>query len=405
MVIESLKIDRKSHSSVSRQIELFLKKKILNKELHPGDRLPTTVEIMKSAKVGANTVREAMARLVEAGLIECTPGRGTFIKKIGADAVASIDRNSRTTLKKVCVVGAVSSSSEGSWYRRLTVSGVMKQCNAFGTSIISLTRKHTEVSSQELYEMVLETESDGVIWLLPEPCHWDTVESLSNSNTPLVVVRNCHGNDGFASVEVDYGTVGFEAGRFLTESGCDGVLLFTRIKADFASDISIRHGLWPSSISFGFQKAFRYFNSTGNEDAVIELSLGGHYCSAKDRFAEAIKNYGPQYGLFFIDPMYLAHYLVQVGDDAVASVKGRKIVMINNWDNYPIFAPYAHVLDMYSFMDQPEEVGVLAVQKLSSLVDGHLANTVTSLQLSLEKYSPMRPIRQLVEEINIRESE
>ena len=302
-------------------------------------------------------------------------------------------------------MGAFNSSSQGGWYRRLTVSGIMKQCNAFGANITSLSRMIADISEKELLETLTNTDADGIVWLLPEPQHWKIIEDLVKSKVNLVLVRNSHGNDGFASVEVDYERVGFEAGRFLIDKGCEGVLLFTRLKADLTSEIALKHGFWPSNISFGFHKSFHCFDGNTSHESVIELPLGGSYSKALRKFSQALQNYSSDYGLFFIDPMYLAHFLVHTGNEGVKAIKDRKIVMINNWDNYSIFSPYADSLDIYSFMDQPEEVGVLAVQKLSSLVDGHLANTVTSLQLSLKKYSTKNSIQKLVEEIDVREIE
>ena len=184
----------------------------------------------------------------------------------------------------------------------------------------------------------------------------------------------------------------------MLEWGCKGVLLINRVETDYTSEIAVRHGLWPSNITFGIHRALCFLNGGTKNDSLIELAMGGDYYLANNKLSKFLEDYGKEYALFFVDPMYLANFLFHGGSDAVNTLKDRKITMINNWDNFAIFSPYADMLDMYSFNDQPEEVGVLAVQKLSAQVDGYLENTVSSIQLSLEKYSPINSMRHLVQE-------
>lgn len=53
---------------------------ILNGELPPGSQLPTEWELVEQFGVSRNTVRQAMATLVDAELLERTQGRGTFVR-------------------------------------------------------------------------------------------------------------------------------------------------------------------------------------------------------------------------------------------------------------------------------------------------------------------------------------
>ncbi len=60
---------------------------ILNGELHYGDRLPTERELADKFGVSRTAVREAVKALVEKGLVQSRPGRGTFITNGAARAV------------------------------------------------------------------------------------------------------------------------------------------------------------------------------------------------------------------------------------------------------------------------------------------------------------------------------
>lgn len=63
------------------QIEAILKSKIFTGELKMGDRLPSEVELARQFGVSPLTVRQALSFLVNEGLLDRTPGRGTIIKK------------------------------------------------------------------------------------------------------------------------------------------------------------------------------------------------------------------------------------------------------------------------------------------------------------------------------------
>jgi DNA-binding LacI/PurR family transcriptional regulator len=80
MGFEGLSIVRGSMVSASTQLADYLRGKIEANELKAGERLPTTSQMVKSLGVGATTVNTAINQLVREGLVESTPGRGTFIK-------------------------------------------------------------------------------------------------------------------------------------------------------------------------------------------------------------------------------------------------------------------------------------------------------------------------------------
>lgn len=56
-----------------------LRQRIAAREFPPGERLPTEAEIEAESGLSRITVRQALATLTRAGLIERFPGRGTFV--------------------------------------------------------------------------------------------------------------------------------------------------------------------------------------------------------------------------------------------------------------------------------------------------------------------------------------
>lgn len=64
---------------VSEQVAGQIEKRILDGELHSGDRLPTERELAEQFQVSRTAVREAMKMLAQKGLVDMRPGRGTIV--------------------------------------------------------------------------------------------------------------------------------------------------------------------------------------------------------------------------------------------------------------------------------------------------------------------------------------
>jgi GntR family transcriptional regulator len=64
-----------------RYIADDLRAKISSGELAPNDKLPTEGELSEQYEASRNTVREAIRRLTDEGLLESRPGQGTFVAR------------------------------------------------------------------------------------------------------------------------------------------------------------------------------------------------------------------------------------------------------------------------------------------------------------------------------------
>lgn len=73
--------------TLSQQIALVLRERIVNGGLRPGDRLPTEHQLCESFQVSRTVIREAVASLKHDGLIDTRQGAGAFVTE-----------SSRTTL-------------------------------------------------------------------------------------------------------------------------------------------------------------------------------------------------------------------------------------------------------------------------------------------------------------------
>ena len=67
--------------TVVQQIIERIKIAMINKELKPGDKIPTENDLIKNFGVGRNSVREAVKSLEAAGVLEVRRKEGTFVTK------------------------------------------------------------------------------------------------------------------------------------------------------------------------------------------------------------------------------------------------------------------------------------------------------------------------------------
>jgi phosphonate metabolism transcriptional regulator PhnF len=64
-----------------REISHSLERRILSRELTPGDKLPTEFELSREFMVNRHTVRRALSDLQEKGIVESTQGRGSYVRR------------------------------------------------------------------------------------------------------------------------------------------------------------------------------------------------------------------------------------------------------------------------------------------------------------------------------------
>lgn len=97
-----------------REISSSLERRILARELAPGDKLPTEQELSRAFMVNRHTVRRALSDLQEKGIVESTQGRGSYVRRPSApmrlrrrprfsEAVRETGHQPRTEILKLVV--------------------------------------------------------------------------------------------------------------------------------------------------------------------------------------------------------------------------------------------------------------------------------------------------------------
>ena len=79
MVERASYLKRLNSESVVQRVINCLTDAMLTKQLKPGDKIPTEMELSESLGVGRNSIREAIKILVYLGVLEIRRAEGTFV--------------------------------------------------------------------------------------------------------------------------------------------------------------------------------------------------------------------------------------------------------------------------------------------------------------------------------------
>ncbi|MHA7277174.1 GntR family transcriptional regulator [Arthrobacter sp. Hz1] len=80
-VVMTTRIDRRNAAPLYVQLEQAILTYIHERNLAPGDKLPTEAEIAQTYEVSRQTIRQALSRLVADGQVERIQGLGSFVGK------------------------------------------------------------------------------------------------------------------------------------------------------------------------------------------------------------------------------------------------------------------------------------------------------------------------------------
>ena len=78
-----------NNESVVQRVINCLTDAMISKELKPGDKIPTELELAESLGVGRNSIREAIKILVYLGVLEIRRGKGLGRLRGGFDKIFS----------------------------------------------------------------------------------------------------------------------------------------------------------------------------------------------------------------------------------------------------------------------------------------------------------------------------
>ena len=129
MNLENMKLDKSAKTPLYLQLKEFILKGIWNKELVPGDLLPSESIIAQTLGISKATVRQCMGELSNEGYIEKKRNRGTII----------LDRK----------LNIGYSSDIGDFSERIKELGMVPKTELLGLSVETGTKKITQMLNAE----------------------------------------------------------------------------------------------------------------------------------------------------------------------------------------------------------------------------------------------------------------
>jgi len=79
MSLNQFKINKYSYIPIYYQLEEIIRKKIINKEIKPGENIPSESQLCRQHLISRMTVRRAIGDLIKEGLLYAERGKGTFV--------------------------------------------------------------------------------------------------------------------------------------------------------------------------------------------------------------------------------------------------------------------------------------------------------------------------------------
>ena len=173
-------------SNIPTYIEIYsnLYRKILEGVYKEGDQIPTELELCKQNYVSRITVQKAIQKLVEQGLVNRIPGKGTFVNM----------GNVKTNAKPNAKIGLIMCNFSISYGMNL-VKSIEKYAALNGRSVVLKNSMYDkEIESRNIIEL-LRLQVEGIIL---QPTHNEYFNSevlkLSLNSYPMVLVdRNLAG--------------------------------------------------------------------------------------------------------------------------------------------------------------------------------------------------------------------
>jgi len=191
-------------SAMYQQIASFFESEISSGNLKENDRLPSTTSLAKKFKVNQETIQQSMKLLMQRGLVERTPGRGTFIraglaqKRVGIIFGSEIFTRQRSMFHAIFLEKLIEIICEDNWsYELYPTSDVARYDRAF----------------HDLKHAVFDNELRAVI----EFCSNDLVVDYLN--------KECNVPVSGAPVELDYQYLLDTGLGYLRKQGAKNVLV------------------------------------------------------------------------------------------------------------------------------------------------------------------------------------
>lgn len=244
-----IEIKKDSGIPLYKQIYTTFKKKIESGVIHPGEKIPSELELNKKLKVSRYTIRMALNQLVQEGYLKREGGKGTFVSKPEGNI-------KRKSLLIGCLLYKADNEMESPIVRHLT--SIFSKENALLT--IYQIADHGQLENT-CYRIIKDGKVDGLIVssVFSEE-DVNLIKNLQNAQIPVVIIGRRIENTKVDWVIVDGIFGSFHLTKYLIECGHEKIILLVNEP--------------PTSVVWdriaGYKSAFYHFGKEVPEDFIID---------------------------------------------------------------------------------------------------------------------------------------
>lgn len=125
-------IDRSSKTTISKQLQLQIRNKILCDDLKAGERLPSTRLLANDLGISRNILIEVYEQLVAEGYLNSVKGSGTFVVEIGKLNISKQDEIINKNIEKIPknidkTISFIAGNTDSKLFSRVIWSNLMKK--------------------------------------------------------------------------------------------------------------------------------------------------------------------------------------------------------------------------------------------------------------------------------------
>jgi len=382
-MFKGLTIDRCSGKPVSLQIANYVRGKIANSDLLPGEKFPTTQEFGRQIGVGPHTVRQAMKHLEQEGLVKSTPRLGTIVCDSAMNIVVQKEHRqdvsvsgSGKSLRRIGVVGLVQKVDPMIRYCGETAEGITQECERLGIMAVVLPNVVINMTGAQIYAELCRFECEGLIWshncLPADP---SAIDYISQCGIKVIFRRRSQINDGRSCIDADYETAGYKTGQYFYNHGIKELLIFSHFDFNTA-DLEPSIYCYPTRIKPGIVRSFENNYLT----PAIEVNVyKNELPEVSERIYAKLTQTSASKGIIFTNGYQLLNYLSHTGSEGRELLEKFKTVAISNLTINHKLRPYVTGLDLMVLVDNFKEAGRLLVGNLMGMLDGYFDSATTTL--------------------------
>jgi DNA-binding LacI/PurR family transcriptional regulator len=171
-----------NHQALYVQIEIWIRTAIEAQTLQAGDQLPTEAELCKLFRVSRSTIRQAIGRLEQDGLVTRIRGKGTFLRPPAPHSPAS----AHATSKKI--IGLIACRKDDTLQMEILL-GLERAAKSRDYSIIFSCSGDSPEGEQQEIERMMQHGVQGMVVMPVSNCATTPgVQRLVEKDVPLVLV-------------------------------------------------------------------------------------------------------------------------------------------------------------------------------------------------------------------------